>query len=53
MKIRITGFDGQLYTLAAHEIIAKYIKLSFWISPLAIWKLWDIFGGTIMELIKG
>lgn len=50
-KIR-PGYANIKY-IYPEDIIRVWVFISFWLSPLAIWKLWDIFGGTITELIKG
>jgi hypothetical protein len=42
VKIRITGSTGQIYTIAVQDIVKTWLKISFWISPLAVWKIYDL-----------
>jgi len=41
IKIKILRPQEQ-YRIAVEDIIKQYLKLSFWLSPLAFWKLYEI-----------
>ncbi len=47
MIIKIKGFNDNIYKASANDIIALYIKLAFWLSPLAIWKAYELISEVV------
>lgn len=42
MTFRIKMFEKTVITIVAQNIIKQYLTLSFWVSWLAWWKLYDL-----------
>lgn len=42
MKIVIRDFDHQIYKIAATDVIGTYIRVAFWISLFAFWKIYEL-----------
>ncbi len=42
MHIKIKGFGDTVYNVTATSIISTYLKIAFWTSPFAFWKLYEI-----------
>ena len=42
MIVKINGLGDNTYRVAANDIVAAYLKIAFWLSPLAFWKIYEI-----------
>ncbi len=46
-KIKIRFIRADHYTLVAEELVKTWLKIAFFISPFAIWKLYELISEVL------